>query len=72
MTETQQNDADQKSSGSLKKYLPLIVLAALIALVFSMGWHKYLSLSQIAENREALNGFVQDYVRVAILVDLAV
>ncbi len=72
MTETQQNDADQKPSGGIKKFLPLIVLGGLMALVFSMGWHKYLSLSQIAEHREALNGFVQDNYLLAILAYMAV
>lgn len=72
MAETQRDDADQKASGNIKKFLPLIVLGALIALVFSMGWHKYLSLSQIAENRELLNGFVQDNYILAILAYMAV
>ena len=67
MTETQRDDADQKAPASIKKFLPLIVLAGLMILVFSMGWHKYLSLSQIAEHRELLNGFVQDNYVLAIL-----
>ena len=54
----EQNDAAPQASGNLKKYLPLAVLGLMIVLVFSMGWHKYLSLSQIAEHREALRGFV--------------
>ena len=72
MAETEQNGADQKSSGTLKKYLPLVILAGLIALVFAMGWHKYLSLSQIAENREALNTFVGANYVLAILAYLGI
>ncbi len=71
MTDTDQNDTGQTSS-PLKKFLPLAVLGAVIALVFAMGWHKYLSLSQIAENREALQSFVTANYALAILAYMGV
>lgn len=68
----EQNDAAPQASGNLKKYLPLAVLGLMIVLVFSMGWHKYLSLSQIAEHREALRGFVDGNFILAIAAYMAV
>lgn len=72
MVETDQDETAEKPQSTLKKYLPLIVLGGLIALVFAMGWHKYLSLSQIAENREALRGFVEANYILAIGAYMAV
>ncbi|MGI9412990.1 MAG: TVP38/TMEM64 family protein [Hyphomicrobiales bacterium] len=66
MSEMQGDKTAQSKSGALKRFLPLIVLAVLIVVVFVNGWHKYLSLEQIAENREALRGFVDGNFLLAI------
>lgn len=50
----------QRRTGALRRYLPLIVLISVAALVISQGWHNYLTLEQIAANREALRAFVND------------
>lgn len=57
---------------SLKRLLPLIVLAALIALAFWFDLHTYLSLATVAENREALTGFVAANILAAIAAFIAV
>jgi uncharacterized membrane protein YdjX (TVP38/TMEM64 family) len=41
-----------------QRFLPLIVLAGAMALVFAMGWHRYLSLESIAVNRDALKSLI--------------
>lgn len=56
-----------KSSSALKRYLPLAILVAVAALVFFNGWHKFLSLEQIAANRDALRGFVSANAALALL-----
>jgi len=66
MSDSQSQNAAQSKAGGIKRFLPLIILAVLIAVVFLNGWHKYLSLAQIAENREALRGFVESNYLLAI------
>ena len=42
----------------LKRLWPLLVLAALAAFILVMGWHRYLTIETLAENREALRGAI--------------
>jgi len=44
----------------IKKYLPLLLLAGVAAIVVLNGWHKYLSLEQIANNRDQLMSLVEE------------
>ncbi|MBL8567175.1 MAG: TVP38/TMEM64 family protein [Hyphomicrobiaceae bacterium] len=57
--------------GALRRWAPLIVLAALMALVFAMGWHKYLSFKTIGLNYETLRGFIADNLIVSVLAYMA-
>lgn len=57
---------------SLSRLLPLIVLAALIAAAFWLDLHKLISLETVAENREALTGFVASNLTVAILAFIGI
>jgi uncharacterized membrane protein YdjX (TVP38/TMEM64 family) len=52
----------------LRRWWPLIALAALMILVFAMGWHKYLSFKTIGLNYEALKSFVQSHFVAAIVL----
>ena len=45
---------------NLKRWLPLIILAGLMAAAFASGLHKLVSLEAIKENKELLFGYVQD------------
>lgn len=45
-------------SGVLVKFLPLVVIAAAIALVFAMGWHKYLSIEALSGNLDRLDAVI--------------
>ena len=49
---------ENKTSSGIKRWLPLAALAALMALVFAMGWHKYLSFRTIGLNYDALQDFI--------------
>jgi len=42
----------------LKRLWPLIALLAAMAFVFAMGWHRYLTIAALAENREALRALI--------------
>src|SRR3989337_639408 len=42
----------------LKRLWPLIAFIAAMAFVFAMGWHRYLTIGALAENREALRALI--------------
>jgi uncharacterized membrane protein YdjX (TVP38/TMEM64 family) len=50
--------AQPNKSGALKRFAPVIVIVAGLAIAYAMGWHQYLSLSFLAESRKMLLGFV--------------
>ena len=54
-----------KSGLRLRKSLPLVLLVGGLVLAVSMGWHHYLSLSALRDNREWLLQTVQSYGVVA-------
>lgn len=53
-------------TAAMKRYIPLLCLAALIALALAMGWHRMLSLDLLRERRAWLVGFVADRFVVAV------
>ncbi len=59
-------------SSLLKRILPLVVLAGIAALVVSQGWHKYLTLEQIAENRDLLKGYIEANALIALLTYMGI
>ena len=44
----------------LRRFVPLIAVAGIAALVLAMGWHRELSLENLVRNRAALDAFVAD------------
>lgn len=58
-------------SNNLKRWLPLIVIAGLMTLVFAMGWHKYLSFKTIGLNYDALKGYIAEHTLLALLAYMA-
>ncbi len=64
MADEHANDGEpdgRKKSGSLKRFLPLIILAAGFLAARQMGWDEYLSLSALRDYRETLLGWVEAY-----------
>ena len=49
-------------AGGWHRFAPLIALAAIMALVFAMGWHKVLSLKAIGLNYDALKGYIAGHL----------
>lgn len=47
-----------KRASAIRRFAPLAVIAAGLALAYAMGWHRYFSLTFLAESREMLLGFV--------------
>lgn len=67
MTETDQGVSQAKPNIVLR-FAPLLVIGAAIALVFAMGWHKYLSFDVLSKNLSALDGWVRANLFLAMLV----
>ncbi len=59
------------SGGGLSRWLPLIVLAAVMALVFAMGWHKHLSFKTIGLNYEFLREYIANNLFSALGIYIA-
>lgn len=55
----------------LVQLAPLIGLLAIVALVFAMGWNRYLSLETVREHGAALKAFTADNYLLALLIFIA-
>lgn len=55
----------------LKRFLPLIVLAAIIALIFGMGWNRYLSLDTLRDHGGEFRAFTADNYILSLLILMA-
>ena len=61
-----------KKKSLLKRLLPLIIIAGALAIGWFNGWHEYLTLSKLIQNREALGMMVEDNLFMASLAFMAV
>lgn len=52
----------------IKRFLPLLILLAALALVFAMGWNRYLSLDTVREHGGFLRAYVADNYWLALLI----
>jgi uncharacterized membrane protein YdjX (TVP38/TMEM64 family) len=66
-----QKTTPQGAKAWLKRLWPVALLVAAAAFVFAMGWQKYLTLGQLAENREALRAFIDANLLLALLAFVA-
>jgi len=69
-----QHGGTSKAAGRVwaKRWLPLLALGAAMALVFGMGWHRQLTLENIAAHRYALKAFLDAHAVLAPLIYAAV
>ncbi|MBL4758830.1 MAG: TVP38/TMEM64 family protein [Rhizobiales bacterium] len=63
--------APEKGKNLIRKFLPLIILAAFMALILSQGWHKYLSFEQLALHRDLLKEAVVEHWFLALCCFMA-
>ncbi len=59
LDDSQESSAESKKS-PLKRWLPLALIAVVMIVGFSQGWHKLLSINALVENRELLGQFVEN------------
>ncbi|MFJ6025546.1 TVP38/TMEM64 family protein [Brevundimonas sp. NPDC092305] len=55
----------------LKRFLPLIVLGGIIALIFGMGWNRYLSLDTLRDHGAEFRAFTADNYLLSLLLLMA-
>jgi len=63
--------ADTGTQSTVRRWAPLIALAALMALVFAMGWHKLLSFETIGRNYESMREFISSNLVAALAIYIA-
>lgn len=56
----------------LRRFAPLIILACLMALIFGMGWNRYLSLETLRLHGGELRAFTAEHWIVSLLVLMAI
>ena len=61
------NEPHEGQKPGFCRWLPLLVIVALMALAFAMGWHKYLSFKTIGLNYEALKTYIAENTLLALL-----
>jgi uncharacterized membrane protein YdjX (TVP38/TMEM64 family) len=54
-----------------KRFLPVILLAGVVALIFAMGWNRYLSLDTIRVHGQDFRAFTADHYVVSLLILVA-
>ena len=72
MTSGPATAASQRGGGGIGRWLPLLILAALMAFGFAMGWHKYLSFKTIGVNYDYLKSFIAEHFVLALAAYIAV
>lgn len=72
MPTAQTPDTPLRDQSTLKRWLPLLILAALMGVVFTFGWHKYLSFKTIGVNYDALKVFIADNFILAVAGYMAI
>lgn len=56
----------------LKRLWPLLLLLGLGGLIVAMGWHRYLTLEHLANNRETLRGLIEGNLALALAAFVAI
>jgi len=53
---------------NLTRWVPLLLICLAMGLVYALGWHRYVTLEQIATHRAALKAFLADHAILAPLL----
>ena len=65
-TPSQTSEAADAPKSNIKRYLPLAIIAAALAVFFALGGHKYISLDSLRENQGELKDFVANNAVLAV------
>ena len=64
----QTGDVEAAQAGKVRRFAPLMLIVVAAVFIYIMGWHQYLSLSKLAENRDMLRQFVGSNLVTAVLI----
>jgi len=56
----------RQTGSRLRRWWPLLLLASVSVFVVAMGWHRYLTLEQLAQNRESLRALIDGNYALAL------
>ncbi len=57
---------------TIRRFWPLVALACMIALIFGMGWNRYLSLDTLRDHGGALRAYAADHYILSLLALIAI
>ena len=69
---TQRVERNDTTTSLAKRLAPIGVIVALIALVYAMGWHQYLTVEQLYESRTALKDYIAQNFALSIAIYMLV
>ncbi len=72
MSEADEAQPAKSGSGWVKRVLPLVILAGVATLIVFQGWHKFLTLESIAENRDLLKGYIAQNALISLLAYMGI
>src|SRR6266851_4446280 len=64
--------ANRNGRSRLRRLVPVVAVLLVMALVFAMGWHRFLSLETLVRHRAAIEGFVAARYGLAIAAFIGV
>ena len=65
------SDMARGAADWLKRLWPLLLILALGGLIYAMGWHRYLTLEHLTNNRMTLRAFIEGNLLLALAVFVA-
>lgn len=68
MTDRTTSPPARTVSALVRRYLPLLAIAALAAVAITSGWHQYLSLKTVGLNYETLRAFIETHLVAAVAI----
>lgn len=64
-------DMTRGAGNWLARFWPLLLVVGVAGLVLAMGWHRYLTLEHLADNRESLRTFIEGNYALALAAFVA-
>jgi uncharacterized membrane protein YdjX (TVP38/TMEM64 family) len=63
---------DAGRAALLRRFAPLVVILAVFALVYAMGWHRHVSFETLVRNRAFLDSFIASHFFAAIAIFIGI
>ncbi|XSG81636.1 MAG: TVP38/TMEM64 family protein [Methyloligella sp. ZOD6] len=57
---------------ALRRFWPVLLLAAAAVFAYAMGWHRYFTFRELADSREALHGMMADHMVLTVVLYIGI